>query len=264
MEEAPTLTTAACTITSRVLDDSTPKAVGGAAPAANGFSDSPNQKRLWGLIRRRSCVLPTWRGWLVLLVVAVVLLTLFVRWLHPFLAVNEPIHDGLLVVEGWAPDYALDLVAEEFKRDHYDKIYVTGGPLEYGMYLSQYKSYAELGAARLIKIGIDSNAVQAVPAPKVLQDRTYVAALTLKHWFLEHGIKPQKIHLISEGPHCRRSRLLYQEAMGKDVIIGVTSIPSEDYDEAHWWRYSAGVRNVIGEGLAYIYARFLFHPPKDA
>ena len=214
-------------------------------------------------MRPRICLVPTLRGWLVLILGAALILVIVGRSLHPFLAVNNPISDGLLVVEGWTPDYLLQVAAEEFKRDHYEKIYVTGGPLEYGTYLLDYKSYAQLGATTLMKIGLDSNVVQAVPAPFVRQDRTYTSALTLKRWLLAHDIKPTRIHLISEGPHTRRSRLLYQKAMGEGVVIGVTSVPCKEYDPQHWWRYSAGVRTVIGEGLAYLYARFLFFPPKQ-
>jgi uncharacterized SAM-binding protein YcdF (DUF218 family) len=198
-----------------------------------------------------------------LALVGSLLLTGIVRTVYPFLAVNSPINDGLLVVEGWTPDYGLALAIKEFKRNHYQKIYVIGGPIEYGTYLTSYKNYAELGAATLQKLGLDSNLVEAVSAPKVRQDRTYNAALALKHLWQAQGIKPERIHLISDGPHCRRSRLLFQKAMGDDVYIGVTSIPSNEYDQAHWWRYSAGVRNVIGEGLAYLYARLLFHPAKQ-
>jgi len=183
--------------------------------------------------------------------------------LHPFLALNDPIPDGLLVVEGWAPDYGLQLAAEEFKRHQYSKIYVTGGPIEYGSHLLAYRTYAQSGAATLIAFGVDSNAVQAVPAPKVRQDRTFTAARALKRWWAEHGIAPERVHLVTEGPHARRSRLLYQMAMGKGVTIGVTAAPCQEYDQDHWWRFSSGVRNVIGEGLAYLYARFVFSPPKE-
>ena len=193
-----------------------------------------------------------------------VLLVVFVRSLHSVLAVNDPIPDGLLVVEGWTPDYGLQKAIEEMKRDHYAKIYVTGGPLEYGTYLTSYQTYAQLGAATLIRLGLDSNLVQAVPAPRVRQDRTYASAVSLRTWLIAHGIQPTRIHLISEGPHSRRSRLLYQMAMGNGVVVGVTSIPGQEYDPKHWWRYSAGVRNIIGEALAYLYARLIFSPhPAD-
>lgn len=207
--------------------------------------------------------MPTVRGWVVLGVSLVALLTLFIRSIHPFLALNNPISDGLLVVEGWTPDYGLEMAVEEFKRDHYQKIYVTGGPLTYGSHLAAYGNYAQLAAATLVRLGLDSNVVQAVPAPLARQNRTYASAVMLKKWLLEHGIQPTRIHLISDGPHARRSRLLFLEAMGHGVTIGVTSIPPKDYDPRHWWRSSAGVRAVIDEALAYSYARFLFYPPKS-
>ena len=227
------------------------------------LADPPQKTHFWGLMHRRLCLVPTLRGCLVFGLVLALLMVVTIRGLHPFLSVNDPIHDGLLVVEGWTPDYGLELVAEEVKRDHYQKVYVTGGPLEYGAYLSTYKTYAQIGAATLMKLGLDSNVVQAVPAPLVRQDRTYTAAVSLKKWWQEHGITPTRIQLMSDGPHTRRSRLLYQKAMGPGVVIGVTSIPLRQYDQQQWWRYSAGVRNVIGEGLAYLYARFLFFPPKE-
>jgi hypothetical protein len=228
--------------------------------------DSPEPShsyRFWGLLRQRACLMPTLRGWMVLGLCFAVFLVVLIGSLHPFLAVNDPISDGLLVVEGWSPDYGLEIAAAEFRRDHYQKIYVTGGPLERGTHLSAYQTYAQLGAATLIKLGLDSNVVQAVPAPYVRQDRTYTAAASLKKWLIEHGIRPTRIHLMSDGAHARRSRLLYHTALGDGVFIGVTSIPSEEYDPQRWWRYSAGVRNLMSEGLAYLYARFLFFPPKE-
>lgn len=215
------------------------------------------------MLRRRSCAVPTFRGCIVISLSVGVLLILFVRSLYPFLALNDPVPGGLLVVEGWAPDYGLQIAMEEFKREHYQKIYVTGGPLELGFHLAAYKTYAQLGAATLIRLGLDSNVVQAVPAPMVRQDRTYTAAVSLKKWLLEHGIQPTKIQLMTEGPHGRRSRLLYEKAMGHEVVIGVTSIPSRQYDPQHWWRYSAGFRNVVDEAVAYLYARLLFSAPKE-
>ena len=219
------------------------------------------KKRSWGLLKRRPCLVPTLRGWLALIVSLVLLAILIARGIHPFLAVNDSIPGGVLVVEGWAPDYAMAEAVAEFHRHTYDKVFVTGIPIEHGGPLYDFKSYAELGAAMLIKLGLSTNIVQAVPTPNVPQDRTYTSAVALRNWLGEHGMAAPKINLFSVGPHARRSRLLYQKAMGKGVTIGVIAAPVDDYNPARWWRSSNGVRAVTGEAIGYLYACFLFRAP---
>jgi hypothetical protein len=216
-----------------------------------------------GLLSRRQCLVPTLRGWLVLVLSLATLVIIGAREAGRFLTLSDPVEGGVMVVEGWAPDYAYEAVIAEFNRNHYDKLFVTGLPLERGAPLSEYRTYAELGAAILIKMGMSSNVVQAVPAVPVRQDRTYAMAAALKQWMAAHGMSPTKVQIMTMGPHARRSRLLFEKALGKGVTVGITAIPSRDFDPAHWWTSSEGVRNVIGEALAYAYARVLFHPPKQ-
>jgi hypothetical protein len=71
----------------------------------------------------------------------------------------------------------------------------------------------------------------------------------------------ESLDLVTLGPHARRSRLLYEEAFGNKVKVGVIAIAIPDYDVKRWWRYSEGVREVIGEGIGYLYVKFLFWPP---
>lgn len=222
------------------------------------------EKKLWGLLSPRQCLVPTFRGWLVVVLMFSALAIFAVREIHPFLAVTDPLPGGYLVIEGWAPDYALKFAADEFNQDHYQKLLVTGGPLLWGAPLSEYKTYAEMGAATLVKLGIRTNLVQAVPSKLVLQDRTYASALSLRDWLRTQHAVAIKVHVLTEGPHARRSRLLFEKALGKGVAVGITAIPLPDYDASHWWRYSAGVRAVIDETVAYIYARILFHPRNDS
>lgn len=221
-------------------------------------------KKCWGLLRRRSCVVPTRRGWLVLVLGVMALAFGFVRDIHPFLAPSDPLPGGVLVIEGWVTDYALEAAVTEFRRHHYDKLYVIGGPIDWGAPLLQYKTYAQLGAATLLQLGLTTNEVQAVPAPRVRQDRTYAAAVALARWWRHHSLAPAKVHFMGEGPHTRRSRLMLEKALGNGVAIGVTAIPVQDDDPRHWWRYSAGVRGVIDETAAYLYARCLFFPSRDS
>jgi hypothetical protein len=56
---------------------------------------------------------------------------------------------------------------------------------------------------------------------------------------------------------------MFQKALGRSVTVGVIAIPADDYDEKHWWRYSQGVRGIIDEAIAYVYARLLFYPRQE-
>jgi hypothetical protein len=216
--------------------------------------------KTWGLLQRRECLVPTLRGWIALLFIGASVAVLAVRGAYPFLAVNDPVRGGVLVVEGWVPDYALEETIAEFRRDHYSKLFVTGVPLESGAPLSEYDTFAELGAATLVRLGFDTNAVQAVPAPRVRVDRTYTCALALKYWLRQHEIAATNVNVISMGAHSRRTRLLFSKAFGGEYKIGVISIEGRSYDPNQWWRSSEGVRTVISEAIGYCYARLLFSP----
>jgi hypothetical protein len=233
-------------------------------PVAKPPPSKPLQKKGWGLFRRRTCLVPTWRGWLLLVVVFGTLSYIGVRGAYNFLAVSDPRPGGVLVVEGWSPDYALEAAVADFKQFSYEKVYVTGGPIEKGAPLSSYKTYAELGTATLLALGLSSNVVQSVPAPKVKQDRTYACGVALKRWVDEHGVQLTRINLLTVGPHARRSRLVFQKAFGNDMPIGIIAVAEPDYDGRRWWKSSQGFRAVTGEAIAYLYARFLFHPREKA
>jgi uncharacterized SAM-binding protein YcdF (DUF218 family) len=116
----------------------------------------------------------------------------------------------------------------------------------------------------VLKLGLAPGDVQAVPAPLVRQDRTYAAMVALRQWFEEQGSIPARVHLVTRGAHARRSRSLLQHAFGERVEVGVTAVPTRDYDPAHWWRSSAGVREVIGEALAYGYVLCFAPKPEPA
>jgi hypothetical protein len=92
------------------------------------------------------------------------------------------------------------------------------------------------------------------------RDRTYYSAVALRDWFHKHNMNVQSFNIVAESTHARRTWLLFQEAFGDEVKVGVIAIQNPDYDPKLWWRSSDGFRDVIGEGIAYFYAKFLFHP----
>ena len=197
---------------------------------------------------------------LLTLLFAVLLIGLFFR-LYPFLAPNHPPHNGLMVVEGWIPDESLEVVAKIYRGGDYQKIICTGVPLEVGSYLFPFHSYPEMTAARLFKLGFSSNEVVAVSAPLAPRDRTYLSALALRDYLQTHPEEASlNLHLLTIGPHGRRSGILFRKALGSAQKIGITSLPDPAYDPARWYTCSRGVRAVIDESVACFYATFLFHP----
>lgn len=215
----------------------------------------------WGLFVRKERWGLSWRGWLI-----VVLLVLSISWftlleIHPFLAVTHRVNTNVLVVEGWVHEYATIGAVHEFDTGRYQQVYTTGGPVD-GLpaYVNDFQTSASVGADLLKKDGIPDRFVQMVPSHVVERDRTYSSAIALRDWFRKHNVRVQNFNVLTEDAHARRTRLLFQEAFGKDVQVGIISVPDPSYDANHWWRYSEGVRDMIGEGLAYIYAKFFFWP----
>jgi uncharacterized SAM-binding protein YcdF (DUF218 family) len=201
---------------------------------------------------------PSLAGWLCLVALSALLLIGMVRAIHPFLALNKPLDAKVMVVEGWLSDYALAEAAREFKVRHYSLVFTIGGPLEQGFYLAEYSTHARLCRATLMKLGIDSAAIIALPAPERKMDRTYAGALEIRKWMDTTGKPLERINLVSMGAHARRSLLLFQKAVGPTVRAGVICCADETYAPSDWWKSSNGFRKVTDEAIAYCYARFVF------
>ena len=140
-------------------------------------------------------------------------------------------------------------------------IFTTGGPENgNGGYTNDYNTSASVAAESLKKFGVPDDLVQMVPSRVIARERTYSSAVALRDWFREHNMPVHSFNVLTEDAHARRTRLLYEKAFGKNVAVGVIAVSNPDYNPEDWWRYSDGVREVIGESIAYIYARFFFYP----
>jgi hypothetical protein len=180
---------------------------------------------------------------------------------HPFLAVTHRADSKTLVVEGWISGYAIRAAADEFHRGGYQKVYTTGGPENgTGEYVNDYQTSASIGAEALKKLGLPEDDVQMAASRVNNRDRTYSSAVALRDWFRNHNVTIHSFNVLTEDCHARRTQLLYQEAFGPKVVVGIISVSNPDYNPKDWWRYSDGVREVIGESIAYIYAKFFFWP----
>lgn len=215
------------------------------------------------LLNRRQCLCPTLPGWLVIALLLGLMGILLVNRAYGFLAPNDPLGGDALVIEGWLADEELVRAKARLEAGNYRLVITTGGPLGQGSFLSEYQSYAQLAQASLQKIGVGMPVV-AVPAPDVLRDRTFASALALKRWLVEQHPEIRSFDLLTAGPHARRSLMLFREAFGDEYKIGIISLAPLSYDASRWWISSAGVRSMIGESIAWLYAAVLFSPPGDA
>ncbi|MGZ4982556.1 MAG: YdcF family protein [Chthoniobacterales bacterium] len=222
----------------------------------------PNERKLFGLLTRKERWHLSWRGWLVVLIAIVGLGVIYVFNVYPFLAVNSPVQTDVLVVEGWIHNYAIKVAVSEFRNGNYRMVYSTGGPTpgSGGHYINDFNTYGSVGAEALVADGLPKEMVQMVPSHEAGRDRTYTSAVVLKQWFDEHGVHPVAVNVMTEDAHARRSWILFQKALGPEIRVGVIPIQNTDYDPARWWRYSEGVRDMLGETIAYVYAKFFFHP----
>jgi len=191
--------------------------------------------------------------------IAVAVLTIF-RGIHPFLAMSEPCDGELLVVEGWVPEYAVREVAHNVKRRERVQVITVGGPLKSGLGVGSSDTYAHLAGERLVRFGVLPEMVRIVPISGRQRDRTHAFAVALHKCFDEERAGPRTLDVVTLGVHARRSRLLFSRVFGKSTDVRVHAIENRQYDPASWWRYSEGVKEVVSEGVAYLYAKLLFRP----
>lgn len=225
-------------------------------PVARKFFGLFNRRERWGL---------SLRGWLFFLILAVVTALTYAWNIHAFLAQTRRENTKVLVVEGWARQYAMNAAVAEFHNGRYEMIYTTGGPIVgTDGATNDFNTSASVGAELLVKTGMPADLVQMVPSHVAGRDRTYSSAIALRDWFEAHHVNVQSINVLTEDAHARRTRMLFQEAFGPQVAVGIVSVQNPDYDPARWWHYSEGVREILGESIAYLYAKFVFRPPVPA
>jgi uncharacterized SAM-binding protein YcdF (DUF218 family) len=240
------------------------------ATMASQLAPAAPRRALWGPLDRKERWSLSRRGRLILaLILASALLlvgALVLKGVYPFLATTHRVNANILVVEGWIHEYAIRAALKEFQSNHYARIFTTGGPVEgTGGYINDYCTSASVGADLLRKNGLANGSVQMVPSRVMDRDRTYGSAVALRNWFRDHNMAVSGIDVVTEDLHARRTRLLFQKALGNKLTVGVIAIPNPDYDAKHWWSYSEGVKQVVSEATAYIYTRLLFYPsvPSD-
>lgn len=215
--------------------------------------------RSLGLLRRKEIWVPTLRGWAVLLAVIVIGGFAGISFTVPFLAPTRPLHEGVLIVEGWLPDYALKQAKRTFESHSYRLMVVTGIPIDHGFHISAEKDYAQLARGILKNMGMNPESIVPISCPEVPRNRTYATARAVRSW-LDKTSTIGPVDVLTLGVHARRTWMLYAMALGDQYPIGIIAAADQRYDAQEWWKTSSGVRIVTSEIIAYLYAKLFFYP----
>ncbi len=212
------------------------------------------------LFKKKEIWIPNLKGLVIIFSFLMGLFSLLILAINPFLSINKPNIGGVLIVEGSLIDYDIEQSINVFHKQKCDYIITTGGTVPKGYYHAKYENYAKVGAVKLERFGFSADKIIFLPSKDILKDRTYHNALRVKKWLDTTTIKVTKINIYEIGPHARRSRLLYEKALGDEYEVGVISMKDINYDSNKWWTSSIGFRTVIGESIAYLYVRLFFYP----
>jgi len=209
--------------------------------------------------KKQQIWLPTIPG-LILIGVSCLALTIFViNNLANYLALQQPVNKGILVVEGWVSEQTLLQAIHAYKTNPYQQIITTGGLIKRRQQ-REYKSYADSAAAFLLKNGINKSEVTSLPTPDSAQNRTFLSAVIVRDWLIKQKNKTQYINVVSEGVHARRTLILYQMAFANKLNIGIMAGEPEEYSLDSWWGASAGVKTVISELIGLAWSMCCFYP----
>ena len=175
------------------------------------------------LFKRKEIWIPTWKGWLIFLLLLVALVFTSVRVTVPFLSPDKPVGARVLVMEGWVCEDAIRRAIELDAQNHYAMVISTGQEIEKGMDISQYENYANLGAERLVALGFKGTNLVRVPAPKSPKDRTYHSVLKVREYLLTNT-QYRSIDVLTDSVHSRRSWYLYRRACQPEIKVGINKL----------------------------------------
>ena len=189
---------------------------------------------------------------LLVLALGLVLAIGFPLEVYPYLAPNDPVHSGTMIIEGWISGGLLSQAAAAFEAGRYDRILILRASDEDERYVESSAACKD-PAEILANHGVSKPRIGTLLYPSTERDRTYHAAMAARDWLIRHSTE-KSFDVVTAGPHARRSRMMYKKVFGKDFEVGIIALNDPAYDPKHWWRTSEGVRDVLGEVIAYIYA----------
>lgn len=220
---------------------------------------SQEQMKLPFLFRRRSLLVPTLPGILLIFLALGFPLYFLFQNAATFLAVNQPIGAEYLVIEGWLGKNELNQANRVFDEQNYQYAIVTGGPIT-DDFNTGPATYAERATTYLLSIGFPQDKLFEVPTPYSAQERTFFSAVMVRDWFTEQRLDIRSLDVFSGDVHSRRSRNLYQLAFGNQVNIGIYASKPNEFDLSRWWQSSDAAKAVASELIGWGLVKCCFKP----
>lgn len=115
-------------------------------------------------------------------------------------------------------------------------------------------TYAHFAAHALEELGLPARQIIPVPAEAGVGKRTAGNAQAFAIVARADGV--DAVDVISMGVHARRSRKVYQNALGDDVEVGVVSLPDPDAQPGNWWHGPIGWVRLLKELVGLPVAEF--------
>lgn len=211
------------------------------------------------LTKKRECRRLTLTGWLLVLFVITSLSFLFIRYVHNYLSLNNPIKSKILVIDGMFPGYVYDSLVKIINRDKYEIVVTTGIETDYVFSPEDNFNTAEISYKILKKKDLKNCRLEKAPAGAIVKNRTYNSALTLKNWLKQNDLEGNGFNIASFGAHSRRTHILYKKVF-KDIDIGMISIRDVSYNPVKWYKYARGMRMVLSETITCVFVKLFFFP----
>jgi len=205
--------------------------------------------------RQRTIRVPTWRFWLVSMLLMGGLGLWVLLHLHNWLCPIRPVPDAKYVaIEGWCPDRVVWAAVQWSKAHDTSRIFTTGIPIERGMFSERDINYADICAHNAVLMGADRAKLRPAPAPVVRRERTRAMAAGLDTALRAEDVPlaERKINVFTLGAHAWRTQHLMAETLGPTWQVGIISVPNTAYAAPDWWKSSEGAKSVITELVAIV------------
>ena len=214
-------------------------------------------------LRRRELLLPTLKGWALILILSFLIGFLAVHRVYDFLAKDQPLPGAeILIVEGWLSESELEQAIDLFSSGGYTMVLTTGGPIESWADLQGFSWYPDRAADYLIRGGVPAGRVHSLPASASRQNRTFLSAVAVRLWLEQQGPVLTRMNLLSAGVHARRSHRLFQLALGRNFRVGILPVTQTSFCPHAWWRSSEGAKAVLGELSSLAWTVCCFRAPE--